>query len=58
MRIPELTDSIHSPRFDLDRNPGLTHHNRLSWKSGKNLRFRLVVYSRAGVKDGEFDFLG
>jgi predicted transposase YbfD/YdcC len=37
---------------------GLTHHNRLSWKSGKNLRLRLVVYSRAGVKDGEFDFLG
>src|SRR5208337_1656570 len=37
---------------------GFTHHNRIFWKSGRTLRLRLVQYSRAGVKDGQFDFLG
>jgi|GEM_PF-4854733 len=39
-------------------DPGFTHHNRIFWKSGRTLRLRLVQYSRAGVKDGQFDFLG
>jgi outer membrane protein, multidrug efflux system len=37
---------------------GFTHHNRVFWKSGRTLRLRLVQYSRVGVKDGQFDFLG
>jgi len=37
---------------------GFTHHNRIFWKSGRTLRLRLVQYSRVGVKDGQFDFLG
>jgi len=40
------------------RTTGFTHHNRIFWKSGRTLRLRLVQYSRVGVKDGQFDFLG
>src|SRR5208337_2808121 len=49
---------LDGDRFEGRFRAGFTHHNRIFWKSGRTLRLRLVQYSRAGVKDGQFDFLG
>ena len=57
-RVDHVTELLLKVFVDLVVGAGFTHHNRIFWKSGRTLRLRLVQYSRVGVKDGQFDFLG